>query len=176
MADPITDRAVQILSADTGVFMPLEELYDTLAAEGLMAWIDMDTFLDLIESDERFEIIQGLEDIILLEDDETGDEMEGLDILGGPWVLLRERDASPLEVMSDLLQHLQQMNQTLEQAWKRASHDPAAESELIHMLLLGDMLERKVRETMRQVLRETLGEVGVPPQADVIGPDIKPEP
>ncbi len=176
MADPITDRAVQLLSAETGVFMSLEDLYNTLASEGLMAWIDPDTLLDLIESDERFEIIQGLEDFIMLEDDETGDEMEGLNLLGGPWVLLKDRDASPLEIMTDLLQHLHRMNQTLEQAWKRAFNDPAAESELINMLMLGDMLERKVRETLRQVLRETLGEASVPPQSVVSGPDLKPEP
>jgi len=176
MADPITDRVVQILSTETGVFVPLEQLYDTLASEGLMAWIDLDTFLDLIESDERFEIIQGLEDIIMLEDDETGDEMEGLNILGGPWVLLKDREASPLEIMTDLLQHLHRMNQTLEQAWKRAFNDPAAESELINMLMLGDMLERKVRATLRQVLRDTLGEGNVPPQPPAIGSDLNPEP
>jgi len=157
MPDPITDRASQILASKQESFIPFEQLYDALAREGLMAWIEPRDLLKLLLDDERFEIVEGLEEVILLEDGETGNEMEGINMLGGPWVMLRERNISTLEVMSDLLTYLHQLNQSLEQVWKHLINDPETEGEIINMLLLGDILERRVRETLKQVIEENLG-------------------
>ncbi len=149
MSDPITQRVAQILAQSGEGLMPLEEIYQMLANEGLMAWFDFETFVALIASDERFEVVEGLGDSGLLDDAlrrKLG--LEGL--FGGPRVVLRGQQVTPEVVMQDLLRQLREMNDVLETVWSRhAPDDPVAEAELINLMILGDLLERELHQVLR---------------------------
>ncbi|MBN1877555.1 MAG: hypothetical protein JXA33_25255 [Anaerolineae bacterium] len=149
MSDPITDRTAQLLNHSEFGLVPLSELYRMLTNEGLMPWIDMDAFSWLIGTDSRFEIVDGLRDIDLLDEDVQFElEMRGL--LGGPRVMLRSRKVPPEVVILDLLHQLHDMNAALEEAWNmRPQNDPEVEAELVNLLMMGDMLERELLHVLQ---------------------------
>jgi hypothetical protein len=147
-SDPITNRVARILSQSSHVLVPLEELYDQLANEGLMVWMTPELLEQLLIDDERFEVYEGLADSDLFNPMIQAElQMRGL--LGGPLVLLRERVSSTEEVMLDMLLHLQEMNSALETAWQlRPEGNPEVEAELLNLLMMGDMLEREIKRAL----------------------------
>ncbi len=147
-SDPITNRVARILSESSHVLVPLEELYDQLANEGLMVWMTPELLEQLLIDDERFEVYEGLADSDLFNPMIQAElQMRGL--LGGPLVLLRERVSSTEEVMLDMLLHLQEMNSALETAWQlRPEGNPEVEAELLNLLMMGDMLEREIKRAL----------------------------
>jgi hypothetical protein len=148
MTDPITNRVIQILKHSKHILIPLTELYDKLADEGQMAWINYDMFEYLISSDERFDILDGLTDVEFLAP-ELQNELRVRGILVGPLVMLTEQSATVEAVMLDILLYLQEMNQALEAAWQlRANDDAETEAELLHLLMMGDMLERELKSSL----------------------------
>jgi hypothetical protein len=52
-----------------------------------------------------------------------------------------------------MLLHLQEMNKALETAWQlRPSDNPEVEAELLNLLLMGDMLERQIKQALESGL------------------------
>jgi hypothetical protein len=154
MTDPITDRVAQILAADQEIFVPLLRLYRDLTSEGLLTYVDLNTFERLLESDRRFEFIEDLEEEIIgdLLDPRIDAELEAMGFFGGPRVKLRAREVSTPVLMDSLLRQLQTMNSSLENAWRTRADDPEIEGALLQMLMMGDMLERQVREMLQAEL------------------------
>ena len=71
-------------------------------------------------------------------------------MLTGPLVMLRERGASTEKIMLDVLLHLQEMNEALETAWQlRPEGNDEIEAELLNLLMMGDMLEREIRQAIQ---------------------------
>ncbi len=148
MNDPITNHIAHILSQSSHVLMPVDDLYDLLTNEGLMLWMTMELLEDLLASDDRFEVYEGLADSDLF-DPLIQAELQSRGLLVGPLVMLRERVNSPEEVMLDMLSHLQEMNTALETAWKlRPKDNPDVEAELLNLLMMGDMLEREIKRAL----------------------------
>lgn len=148
MSDPITNRIAQILSLSPHVLVPFEELYDQLTVEGLMVWMTPELLEQLIVSDARFEIYEGLADSDLF-NPLVQAELQARGLLGGPLVMLRSRSTTTEEVMLDMLLHLQEMNKALETAWQlRPDDNPEVEAELLNLLMMGDMLEREIKRAL----------------------------
>ncbi len=148
MSDPITDRVAQILSQASHILVPIDELYDQLTGEGFMAWMNPDLFVDLLMSDERFDVYEGLADSDLF-NPIVQSELQARGLLSGPLVVLRERGAAKEDVMLDMLLHLQEMNEALETAWQlRPQNNPEVETELLNLLMMGDMLEREIKRAL----------------------------
>ncbi len=149
--DPITDRVARILAVDQEVFVPLERLYQILENEGVMSRIDIDMFEWLLISDDRFEFVENLEDEIFegLINPEVDAELEGLGFFTKrPLVKLSIRQATAIDMMDSLLRQLKRMNKSLEKAWRSRDNNPAAREGLLHVLMMGDMLERQVRQLL----------------------------
>ncbi len=155
MPDPITNRAAEILAKEKEIFAPVQGLYEVLVGEGLMSWINLETFLLLLQDDARFEVVGGLNEAVVL-DEATTAGLEALGIFNGPWVFLHSRKVSAVDVIAELLRHLQEMNRALESAWHELPDDPEAEANLISLLMLGDMLERKVRTALERAVTDVL--------------------
>lgn len=148
MGDPITNRVAQMLSTAAHILVPMDELYDRLAGEGLMVWMTPDLFVDLLMSDERFDVYEGLADSDLF-DPLVQTELQARGLLSGPLVMLRERGSATQDVMLDMLLHLQEMNKALETAWQlRPQGDAEVEAELLNLLMMGDMLEREIKRAL----------------------------
>ncbi len=144
MKDPITARTAQLLMQSSHILVPLEDLYNTLEDEGLMAWIDPEMFEYLVATDETFCIIEGLEALETLTPLLRAElQMQGF--WSGPLVMLRLWTAFPSLVLEDLLSHLQEMSDALESAWQtRSPDDPFTETELLNMLMMSDMVAREI--------------------------------
>jgi hypothetical protein len=158
MSDPITDQTVYLLELDPAIFVPLETLYDVLFEQGLMAWIDVEMYRRLLSADERFEVLGGLDELLFGEDIDTWNDLNVLDFLSGPWVRLRKRVISSELVLYDLLQYLQDMNETLEVTWQYLPEGPdskEARRDLLNMLMWGDLLERQIREALTRETDES---------------------
>jgi hypothetical protein len=148
MTDPITQRVTQILSESTHVLVPLDDLYDRLAGEGLMVWMTEELLEQFLISDSRFEVYEGLADSDLF-DPMVQAELQARGLLSGPLVMLRERASSTEDVLVDMLLHLEEMNTALETAWQlRPEGDPEVEAELLNLLMMGDMLEREIKRAL----------------------------
>lgn len=148
MNDPITNRVAQILKESAHVLVPLDDLYDHLANEGMMVWVTPDILEQLLISDERFEVYEGLADSDLFSP-VIQTELQAQGLLSGSLVLLRERASTTEEVMLDMLSHLQEMNKALETAWRlRPEDNPEVEAELLNLLMMGDMLEREIKRAL----------------------------
>jgi len=143
MKDPITTRTAHILAQTSHILVPLEDLYNALEDEGLMAWISPEMFEYLIASDETFEVIEGLEELEILTPILRA-ELKVQGFWSGPLVMLRQWTAFPSLVLEDLHTHLQDMSSALETAWQMHSNDPVTEAELLNMLLMSDMLAREI--------------------------------
>lgn len=148
MTDPITDYVAQIMIESDHVLVPLEELYARLISEGMVAWINPLLFEQLIYEDDRFELYDGFGDSEFF-NPMIQVELEARGLLGGPLVLLRARRVTDEDLMLDMLLHLQEMNKALETAWQlRPSDNPEVEAELLNLLLMGDMLERQIKQAL----------------------------
>lgn len=152
--DPITNRVVQILTIDKDVFVPVRRLYQMLTGEGLLTCVDVESFIMLLEADERFEFVDDLEDEVLgwLLDAESNVELSAVGFFNGPRVRLRAREITSVMIMDSLLRQLQRMNSSLEIAWREISDDPESEAALLHVLMMGDMLERQVLQMLEEEL------------------------
>lgn len=161
MNDPITNHIAHILSKSAHVLMPLDDLYDRLANEGMMVWLTPELLEELLISDDRFEVYEGLADSDLF-NPMIQAELQARGLLAEPLVMLRDRVSSTEEVMLDMLLHLQEMNTALETAWKlRPQGNPDIEAELLNLLMMGDMLEREIKralETGSIVVDLTMGD------------------
>lgn len=152
MTDPITNYVAQIMTASDHVLVPLEELYAQLLSEGMMPWINPMLFEQMIYEDERFELYDGFGDSEFF-NPMVQAELDARGLLGGPLVLLRARHVTDEELMLDMLLHLQEMNKALETAWQlRPSDNPEVEAELLNLLLMGDMLERQIKQALESGL------------------------
>lgn len=148
MSDPITNYAAQLLRTSEHIVVPLEKLYQALVAEGWMSQIDFEMFESLLADDWRFELLEGLSDIETLRPALLVElEIQGL--LEGPLVMLRERAFPPEVVMLDILNYLEAMNRSLETVWhEHSAQEMADEPEILNLLMMGDMLERELKQTL----------------------------
>ncbi len=156
MADPITDQTAYLLTIDDAAFVPLDFLYEELMGQGLVSEVPFDYYCWLLESDERFEVFEGLAEMLF-------GEVEGwvqpqvLAFLNGPWVHLLGRPFTMDDLIRDLLHYLMKVNETLEITWQYLPDEPeaaAAKEDLLNMLMWGDMLERRLRATLSNLLNE----------------------
>jgi hypothetical protein len=128
--------------------VPFDDLYDQLMIEGLMVWMTPELLEQLITSDARFEIYEGLADSDFFNPLMQA-ELQARGLLGGPLVMLRERGTTTEEIMLDMLLHLQEMNKALENAWQlRPGDNPEVEAELLNLLMMGDILEREIKRAL----------------------------
>jgi hypothetical protein len=149
MQDPVTNRVAAILATDPDVFVPVKRLYNELSHEGLLPWTNLESFQMLLECDTRFEFVEGPAEANLCEADV--ELMEELGFYGGPRVKLYARELAPEEMLLVLLRNLQHMNTALEAAWQhRPTGDEEAETQLTQMLLVGDMMEREIRQMLEE--------------------------
>ena len=149
MIDPITNRIIQILNESKHLLVPIEELYNALRGEGLMSQTSEETFEQLIVTDERFEVYESLGHSDLFHPTIQA-ELRARGLLTGPLVMLRERSANTEQIMHDVLLHLQEMNEALETAWQlRPEGNEEIEAELLNLLMMGDMLEREIRQAIQ---------------------------
>jgi hypothetical protein len=163
MKDPITTRTAHILAQSSHILVPLEDLYDDLVGEGLMAWINPEMFEYLIASDETFEVIEGLEELEMLTPLLRA-ELKVQGFWSGPLVMLHQWTAFPSLVLEDLLMHLQDMSEALETAWQtRTPDDPAAEVELLNMLMMSDMLAREISGALHVYMESEETDAQEPP-------------
>lgn len=145
MKDPITTRVAHILTQASHLLVPLEDLYNDLIDEGLMAWISLDMFEYLVATDETFIVIEGLEALDILTPLLRA-ELRLQGYWSGPLVMLRQWVTFPSLVLEDLLSHLHNMSKALESAWQtRSPDDPFSEAELLNMLLMSDMVAHEIR-------------------------------
>ncbi len=148
MDDPVTWKLIQILRESSHILVPLEELYDRLMEEGWIAWMTLDQLGDLIATDERFEVYEGLAESDLL-DPLIQFALQERGLLAGPLVTLRDRTTSDEQIFADMLSHLKEMNAALETAWQlRPPGNPEVEAELLNLLMMGDILEREIRRAL----------------------------
>ncbi len=149
MIDPITNRIIQLLTESEHLLVPIEELYHSLLAEGLLPLTSEETFEQLIATDERFEVYESLGHSDLFHPS-IQVELRARGLLTGPLVLLCERSASSEKIMLDVLLHLQEMNLALETAWQlRPEGNNEIETELLNLLMMGDMLEREIKHAIQ---------------------------
>ncbi len=151
ITDPISARVEQLLTESAQVFVPFEEIYDTLQREGLLAHFDATALLEFLKGNWHFQVLGGFSHLAFL-DAETAIGLELLSAMTGPWVVLRVRLASPLATMGELLRHLQHMNHAIENAWRQLDKTPEAQDDLLGLLMLSDALERKVRLALTEAL------------------------
>jgi hypothetical protein len=149
MIDPITNRVIQALTESEHLLVPIEELYKNLRDEGLLSLTSEEAFEQLIVTDDRFEVYESLGHSDLFHPTIQA-ELRARGLLTGPLVMLRERGASTEQIMLDVLLHLQEMNQALETAWQlRPEGNDEIEAELLNLLMMGDMLEREIRQAIQ---------------------------
>jgi hypothetical protein len=173
MYDPISQRTINLLHKESIIFVAIEVLYEQLLAEALMARLDSYLLRRLLETIPELVVIEGLEEVVFVEAELLS--LEALHILDGPWVALRARLASPSEVIGDVLRHVHEMNTVLEQAWQyHAPHDPQLKADLLSMLMVGDLLERQVIQTLRETLTEPLDAHRLPPLLSDPGWEVEP--
>lgn len=153
ITDPITARVEQLLTESAEVFVPLEQIYDTLQSEGLLAHFDVAALLEFLKGNWHFQVLGGFSHLAFL-DAETAIGLELLSAMTGPWVVLRSRLISPLATMGELLRHLQHMNRAIEVAWQQLVTVPEAQDDLLGLLMLSDALERKVRMALTTALQQ----------------------
>jgi hypothetical protein len=149
MIDPITNRIIQILNESEHLLVPIEELYTALRGEGLLSQTSEEAFEQLIVTDELFEVYESLGHSELFHPTIQA-ELRARGLLTGPLVMLRERGANTEQIMHDVLLHLQEMNEALETAWQlRPEGNEEIEAELLNLLMMGDMLEREIRQAIQ---------------------------
>lgn len=153
LTDPITTCVAQLLTESAEVFVPFEQIYEALEREGLLAHFDAPTLLEFLEDAGDFQVLGSFSHLGFL-DAETATGLELLSNMTGPWVVLRARLSSPATTMGELLRHLHQINHAIELAWYQTETVPEAQEDLLGLLLLGDLLERKVRLALATALQE----------------------
>jgi hypothetical protein len=156
MTDPITDQTAYLLAIDDAAFVPLDFLYEELMGQGLVSEVNFDLYRWLLEVDERFEVFEGLGEMLFGEIEEWV-QPQVLAFLSGPWVHLLGRPFTMDDLIRDLLHYLVRMNETLEITWQFLPDEPEAaeaKEDLLNMLMWGDMLERRLRATLSSVPEE----------------------
>lgn len=148
MYDPISNRTVLWLADSAHILVPVVEVFQSLNAEGWMPWFTLESYTDLLTTDDRFELYEGLGDSELFHPMLQA-ELKAHGLLAGPLIMLKSRGANEHNLMMDILLHLQEMNHTLETAWQlRPSDNPAFEAEILGLLMMGDMMEREVQAAL----------------------------
>jgi hypothetical protein len=166
MKDPITTRTAHILAQSSHILVPLEDLYDDLVDEGLMAWISPEMFEYLIASDDTFKLVEGLEELEMLTPLMRA-ELKVQGFWSGPLVMLRQWTAFPSLLLEDLLTHLRDMSSALETAWQtRSPDDPATEAELLNMLMMSDMLAREISGALHVYMESEEPDAQEPPASN----------
>ena len=149
MIDPITSRIILHLTESEHLLVPIEELYHNLRDEGLLSVTTEESFEQLIVSDDRFEVYESLGHSDLFHPAIQA-ELRARGLITGPLVMLRERGGNTDQIMLDVLLHLQEMNQALETAWQlRPEGNDDIEAELLNLLMMGDMLEREIKQAIQ---------------------------
>jgi hypothetical protein len=149
-------RIVTILESDPDFFVPIKKLWLLLQGEGLALETELDDLHKWLESDDRFELIGGVDDTEGFEDNpalaaEMDREMEALGFYSGPRVKLASRELTPADIFTGLARSLSQMNEALQSAWAaRPEGDQETEEQMLEILALGQKLDRELRELIEQ--------------------------
>ncbi len=157
MDDMITRHLERLLRESKNIFVPVDQLYEQLVAQGMGPWMDEDLLLQLLVEEGRFIVLDGLEEALFTEESLFSQRLRELGLLRGPWVVLGERILSPSVVMADLLHYLRELHTALEAAWQTmASEEPDVADDILSLLMMGDMLERQVEQALRDTVIEDL--------------------
>lgn len=138
-------RVIEILETTPHFFVPVRDLWRALRDEGtLPADLDLYTFYSQLATDERFELIEGIDS-----DSELGESLslfaEAMGGLGGPQVKLAARQMTPEDVFAGLRQSLHQLSEALRGAWEnRPETDTETDNQLLQAIAAADKLEQEV--------------------------------
>jgi hypothetical protein len=140
--------AADVLSSGDDIVMPVRSLWLDMQNRGMGRGLSLDSFATMLESDERFEFLEGPED------DEDGEEvslLEELGFEGGPHVKLASRELTADYVTRMLRRSTENMLAALEGAWEmRPDDDPEAEQQLLEVMTLAQRLKSEVEDALRQ--------------------------
>jgi len=150
MDSQIQARMNEILETDPDFYVPIKRLWLTLQAEGLK--LDQEEFQQLLQEDERFEVISGVDEREGLEaDPQLAEEMESLGFYSGPRVKLVAREMTAKDVFEGMIRSLTRMNQALQSAWEaRPPENQETEDQLLEILAAGQRLEREIQSLVDQ--------------------------
>ncbi len=152
MSDPITKHVFHILLKEKEVLVPLSDLHRRLLSEGMLLQIDPPMLEQMLREDSLFRVIHGIQDLKLLHLSAQA-HLHNYNFINGPYVMLRLWDAYPPLVLHAVLRQMHDMNIVLEMAWKMKSDvDPAESEMLLHLLMVGDLLERELRQALSKQL------------------------
>ena len=150
------NRIINILESDPDFFVPVKKLWLILQGEGLALEIELGDFHDWLESDDRFELVAGVDHTEGFKNDpalavEMAREMEALGFYSGPRVKLASREMTATDIFAGLAHSLSQMNEALQSAWEaRPEGDRETEDQMIEILALGQKLDREIHELIEQ--------------------------
>jgi len=140
--------AAGVLSSSDDIVMPVRSLWLDMQNQGMGRGLSMDSFMTMLESDERFEFLEGP---VYDEDAEEVSLLEELGFEGGPHVKLAGRELTADYVTRMLRQSTENMLTALEGAWEmRPDDDPEAEQQLLEVMTLAQRLKSEVEDALRQ--------------------------
>lgn len=151
MDDPVLRRAAEILETEPGLYLAVEELWERLRHEGLLADSTPDDLQHMLQSDSRFEVTQGpvLPGMTLEGSRQT---LRALDLFSGPSVKLVSRPITLDAVLEGLTHSLRQLETALQRAWRsRPPKDEKTEQVLRQAMERTDALRAEIERVIASV-------------------------
>ncbi len=156
MSDPITKHIFHLLLQDSTVLVPLEDIHRRLLSEGMSLQVTLPMLEQMLRGDAMFHIVNGIQDLEMLHLSAQA-HLHRYNFINGPYVMLKLWDAYPPLVLHAVLRQLHDTNTVLEMAWKmKQETDPAGSEILLHMLMVGDLLERELQQALTAQLPQEL--------------------
>ena len=127
--------AAEVLASSEEILIPVRELWLDMQSQGIGSGLPQDVFASILESDDRFELLEEIDHGDGDEEERAAFEEPG--IYGGPRVKMRDRELTPEYVTRMLRQSTQSMLDALESAWnERPDGDLEAEKEFLEILCM----------------------------------------
>lgn len=144
-------RTIEILQTEPGLYLAVEELWERLRQEGLLADSTPADLQLQLESDSRFEFTQGP---VLpgMSPEESRQALRALDLFSGPSVKLASRPITLEAVLDGLAHSLSQLEAALQRAWEsRPRDDDQAEQVLRQAMERTDALRAEIERVIASV-------------------------
>ncbi|MEW6568076.1 MAG: hypothetical protein AB1449_07905 [Chloroflexota bacterium] len=141
-------RTVEILQGEPAPYLAVDQLWERLRQEGLLAETSLEDFQRQLASDPRFEFTQGP---ILpgMSPEESRQTLRALDLVSGPSVKLASRPVTLDALLDGLAHSLHQLEAALEHAWQtRPPGDAQAEQVLRQAMERADVLRSGIERVI----------------------------
>lgn len=145
--------AAEVLGSGEDILVPVKKLWLDMQSQGIGAGLSVEAFTAMLEADERFELLEGV-------DHGDGDEeerlyMEELGFYSGPRVKLVSRELTGEYIARMLRKSTQNMLEALEGAWEtRPVGDVEAEQQLLEILTMAQRLKHEVDRALEEASGE----------------------